>query len=226
MPTYKAKNDPIRVRNWLRRARVKPGDVLRLTTMHLVGGSPQVIARWDGKESAGEHTDEDLAEDIVSACQDHCDQSSRGKGEYSLDLVRTVKGEEQVRVSFEIRCVAAEYDEDEHGGLDASPEGQVLQQMRHAEVLMRMSVKGPMMAIEALGMSLREAHARIRELEKERAAGLDREIAVLELAAELQAQQREMDAEPRESLTDALIKSAVGDLGPHLPKLLMGALNS
>jgi hypothetical protein len=222
MPTYKAKNDPIRVRNWLRRAKVRQGDFLRLSTMQLVGGAAQVIGLWDGRESAGEHTDEELAEDIISACQDHCDQSSRGKGEYNLELVRNVKGVEQVRVSFEIRCIAAEYDGDDEHGLDASPEGQVLQQMRHAEVLMRMSVKGPMMAIEALGMSLREAHARIRELEKERAAMLDREIAVLELAAELQATQREMESEPKESLTDAIIKSAVGDLAPHLPKLLMG----
>lgn len=222
MPTYKAKNDPIRVRNWIRRARVRPGDVLRLSTLQLVAGTPQVIGIWDGRESAGEFTDEALAEDIVNACQDHCDQSSRGRGEYNLELVRTVKGEEQVRVSFEIRCVAAEYDADDDNALDASPEGQVLQQMRHAEVLMRMSVKGPMMAIEALGMSLREAHARIRELEKERAAMLDREIAVLELAAELQAQQREIEAAPQESLTDSIIKSAVGDLAPHLPKLLMG----
>lgn len=227
MAHYHVKDSPDRLRNWLQRARLRAGDFLRLSTTHLLGGAVEVVSEWDCAEGTGEEGCQFLAHDVLDAAQDHCDGLARGRCEYALDLIRReAEGVERVRLTYALRLISASLEGEEAMHPDASAMGQIGQQMRHAEVLMRMAIRAPSLAIDSLQAALRQAHERIATLEAERSASLDREIALLELAAELEQRSRELDErETSSSPMERVLETSLEQLAPMIAPAAMRMLS-
>lgn len=186
MARWTTKGDPPRVINWLATLRYKEGDRLRVVRVAGVGSiGLEVVAQWAHDTLREQVGGVDVfAQSILDLVQSHCD-AQQCRQEYRLEYLRDEA--ETAEATFALRMEptdGAAFDDE-----DASPAGQIRQQMAFARQMMANSQRIPLMALEALARQLDIAHTRITELEKERAAMFDTYAEALTMIAEAQAAQ-------------------------------------
>ena len=208
MARWTTKGDPPRVVNWLATLRYDTGDRLRIVRVAGVGSiGLEVVASWSDEMMREQIGGTDVfAQSILDLAQAHCD-AQQCRQEYRLEYLRG--DSETAAAVFGLRMEPSDgtaFDDE-----DASPAGQIRQQMAFARQMMANSQRIPLMALEALARQLDIAHQRITELEKERAAMFDTYAEALSMIAEAQAAR-----EPAPTLTQQVgevTKVAPGIIG-------------